>query len=165
MFFWPAIIGHINQRWGVVVFYLQQDLTNAICAQYTTQTSTQIAQVCLLYQSLCFNSVWQRIDGWLSPCLLILISIGAYLLGTNRIPSTIQYTVAAMGPGARHTFHLPQRELRALLLEAAQELIKSAKCWYKYKTSCLCNVLKYRIVIIERAQREKGNSFLQQKEE
>lgn len=51
-------------------------------------------------------------DGWLSPGLLILISITTYWLGTNRAPSAIQYTSAVIEPDVRQTFHLPQRELR-----------------------------------------------------
>lgn len=51
-------------------------------------------------------------DGWLSPSLLIRISITTYWLGTNRAPSAFQYTSAVTGPDVRQTFHLPQRELR-----------------------------------------------------
>lgn len=98
--FRAAIIWRNNQRWIGVVFYSQQDVTNAACAQYSTQTSMQTAQVHLPRLSLAYNTVWQRIDGWLWPCLLILISIRACLLGTNRVPSTVQYIVATTGPEA-----------------------------------------------------------------
>ncbi|KAK2085373.1 hypothetical protein P7K49_036673, partial [Saguinus oedipus] len=57
-----------------------------------------------------FNAMTEGGDGWLSTGLHILISIGAYLLGTNRAPSTIQYAPAVIGPEARHTFPLPHRE-------------------------------------------------------
>lgn len=120
MFFQPAKIRYNNQRWSAVVLYSQQDLTKEVCAQYTTQTSTQTALVCLLPHSHSASILYDRelMDDSPLACSFILISIRAYLLGTNRVPSTIQYTVAATGSEARHTFHLSQRELRALMLEA-----------------------------------------------
>jgi hypothetical protein len=57
-------------------------------------------------------------DGWLSPSSLLLIGIRTYLPGTNKAPSTIQYTATVTGSEVTQPFHLPQRELRVFLVEA-----------------------------------------------
>lgn len=74
-------------------------------------------------------------DGWLSPGLLILISIRTYLLGTNRAPSTIQYTSAVTGPDVRQTFHLPQRELRDI--PSGSPVRANRKCHTRVQTQDL----------------------------